>query len=313
MPANTLLPGGVVAMTGETADRLIDRGEGDAALLYLALLRGESGEGARRALKWTAERLTAANSVLVQMGLANSEAAEEKTETRPILDEPPEYTATDLARELEGSSSFAMLVPEVERRLGKILSTSDLKTLYLIYDYYALPAEVIMILVNWCIEEMERKYGKGRRPRLPQIKKEAERWREKGVDTAEAAEEFLKGQAYLRTREGHLLPLLGIIGRSAIEKEREYLSAWVDMRFDDESIQLACEKTIMKKQSLNWAYMNSILKRWHEKGLHTVAQIQAGDSERKRVQVEEKKAEATDVLRQDAAWLQKFIAEQGER
>jgi len=29
---------------------------------------------------------------------------------------------------------------------------------------------------------------------------------------------------------------------------------------------------------MDWRYMNGILRRWHEKGLHTVAQIQAGDS-----------------------------------
>ena len=33
----------------------------------------------------------------------------------------------------------------------------------------------------------------------------------------------------------------------------------------------------MKKQSLDWSYMNGILRRWHEKGLHTLAAIQAGD------------------------------------
>ncbi|MFR4561730.1 MAG: DnaD domain protein [Flavonifractor plautii] len=33
----------------------------------------------------------------------------------------------------------------------------------------------------------------------------------------------------------------------------------------------------MKKQSMDWSYMNGILRRWHEKGLHTLAAIQAGD------------------------------------
>ena len=37
--ANTLLPGEVLAMTGQAADRLLKLGDGDAALLYLHLLR----------------------------------------------------------------------------------------------------------------------------------------------------------------------------------------------------------------------------------------------------------------------------------
>ncbi|MBP1736492.1 MAG: replication protein dnaD [Oscillospiraceae bacterium] len=313
MPANTCLPGGIVAMTAEAADRLIKHGAGDAALLYLALLRGENREGTRKLLRWTAERLDAAGDALTRLELISGEAAPEPPPSRPALEEPPEYTSADLARELEGTSPFAMLVPEVERRLGKFLSPADLKTLYLIYDYYALPAEVVMILVSWCVEETERKYGEGRRPRLPQIKKEAERWREKGVDSAEAAEEYLKRQAFLRTREGSLLPVLQITGRPPIDRERDYLASWVEMGFGDDAVRLAYERTIMKKQSLNWSYMNSILKRWHEKGLHTVAQVEAGDSERKRAQDVEKQASTASALRQDADWLEQFMRNQEAR
>ena len=40
----------------------------------------------------------------------------------------------------------------------------------------------------------------------------------------------------------------------------------------------------MKKQSMDWSYMNGILRRWHEKGLHTLAAIQAGDRDPRPVQ-----------------------------
>ena len=40
---------------------------------------------------------------------------------------------------------------------------------------------------------------------------------------------------------------------------------------------MAYEKTVLKKRSMDWGYMNGILRRWHEKGLHTAAAIQAGD------------------------------------
>lgn len=53
------------------------------------------------------------------------------------------------------------------------------------------------------------------------------------------------------------------------------------MGFDNEALRLAYEKTVMKKQSMDWGYMNGILRRWHEKGLHTVAAIQAGDGLRR--------------------------------
>jgi DnaD/phage-associated family protein len=114
------------------------------------------------------------------------------------------------------------------------------------------------------------------------IKKTAYAWRRMGVDTAEAAEEYLKKQTRLQARERELLPLLDITGRPPVAKEREYLDAWVEMGFPNDAIRLAYERTVLKKQTLNWPYMNSILKSWHNKGLHTLAEIQAGDSDRRR-------------------------------
>lgn len=282
MAGEILLPGAVLSLTAQAAERLVAAADPDAALLYLHLLsRGGvyDAAGAAKALRWGPDRTHAAFTSLVGLGLASPSQETAAPAVPPEPDEPPEYSAADIARELEdGKSPFPALVGEVQRRLGKILSTADLKLLYTLYDYLALPAEVVLLLVNWCCEETERKYGPGRKPRMSQIRKEGFVWRRLGVDTAEAAEEHLKRQAVLRDRESALLPLLGVTGRSAVEGERQYLSAWLDMGFGEEAVALAYERTVLKKQSMNWPYMNSILRSWHQKGLHTVEEIRAGDS-----------------------------------
>ena len=56
------------------------------------------------------------------------------------------------------------------------------------------------------------------------------------------------------------------------------------MGFDNEALRAAYERTVMKKQSMDWSYMNGILRRWHEKGLHTLAAIQSGDRDPRPVQ-----------------------------
>ena len=48
--------------------------------------------------------------------------------------------------------------------------------------------------------------------------------------------------------------------------------------FDDEAIAMAYERTCINTGTLKWPYMNSILKRWHDAGLHTADQVRAGDS-----------------------------------
>ena len=321
MAANLFLPGGVVAMPAEAADRLIASGSGDAALLYLYLLRkngAASLEEAGNALRWDGARLTTAWDVLSGKGLAP--AMPQAAPTKPLQAEPPEYTAEDIARELDDQNSpFPALVGEVQRRLGKILSTVELKTLYTIYDFLALPAEVICLLVSWCVEEMERKYGPGRMPKMPQIRKEAFVWHRLGVDTAEAADAYIKRQAELRTREGQVLSLLGITGRPAVDGERKYIAAWTDMGFGDEVIRMAYERTVLKKQTMSWPYMNSILRSWHQKGLHTPAEIETGDAAPMRPQGPAPNAPApagpgadrdAGHMTGDIQWMKDFLARQ---
>ena len=114
-----------------------------------------------------------------------------------------------------------------------------------------------------------------------QIRKEAFVWHRLGVDTPEAADAHVRTLSALRDREKSILPRLGIAGRLPVEAERKYISSWVEMGFDDDAIALAYERTVLKKGSLVWPYMNSILKSWHQKGLHTLQQIKEGDSARK--------------------------------
>lgn len=102
--AELLLPGDILSMTARAADRLMGAGNGDAALLYLWLLRRGGRlepEAARRALKWDVPRLEAALSALVGLGLGGRHGR--AGGPRPMEPEgPPEYTAADITRELGG-------------------------------------------------------------------------------------------------------------------------------------------------------------------------------------------------------------------
>ncbi|MCI8914040.1 MAG: DnaD domain protein [Lawsonibacter sp.] len=275
----TFLPGEVLAMSAQAADRLLKLDSGDAALVYLCLLRHGSAKG----LKWTDTRLQAALDQLRKQGMAPAELPAPE----PVVEEapPPDYSTQDIAQALEDqSSTFPALAGEVERRLGKRLSSSDLKSLYTLYDHLALPAEVILMLVGWCIEEVSRKYGPGRRPFLSQIRKEGFAWARRGVDTMERAEDHIARLTRLHSREAEVLRLLDISPRPLVQREKDYIAVWDEMGFDDESIRMAYERTVLKKQSMDWGYMNGILRRWHEKGLHTAAAVRTGDRDPRPVQ-----------------------------
>ena len=240
--AETFLPGQVLAITAQAADRLLRLDSGDAALVYLHLLR----HGGLTGLKWTDARLQGALEGLRAQGLAPNEpiqAPEPPVQETP----PPDYSTEDITQALaDGASLFPALVDEVERRLGKRLSAADLKSLYTLYDHLALPAEVILMLVGWCVEEMERKYGPGRRPFLSQIKREGFVWARRGVDTMERAEEYITRLTRLRSREAEVLRLLDISPRPLVEREKTYIAAWDEMGFDNEALRMAYERTVLK-------------------------------------------------------------------
>ena len=276
-----LLPNSILSLSGETADRLLSLGDPDTALVYLHLLR----RGDARGLDWPAARLQGALDKLAACKLIAPARAAAPAAAPEVEEQPPEYTTEDIAAALGSGSSFSALADEVERRLGKKLTTPDLKALYTIYDHLAMPAEVILLLVGWCTMELERKYGPGRKPFLSQIRREAFHWSREGVDTAERAEEHLQRLLHLRSREGEIIRLLDLPQRPLVDRERKYIEGWLDMGFDNEALRLAYEKTVMgtTSKSMDWRYMNGILRRWHEKGLHTVTQVQAGDSTPRRI------------------------------
>lgn len=294
--AQPLLPGSILAMTDQAVGLLLNADDGDAALLYLFLLRRDHPGWPN----WSAERLDRALAQLHKLGLA----PEETPAPDPVPAElpPPEYSQSEINQALEDrSTTFPSLADEVERQLGRKLSANDLKILFTLYDHLALPAEVILLLVGWCSEEMARKYGPGRKPFLSQIRKEGFAWARRGVDTIERAEAHIQRLTRLRTREAEVLALLDIAPRPLVEREKTYIAAWDDMGFDDGALRLAFERTILKKQSMDWSYMNGILRRWHQKGLHTPEAIQAGDHDPRPLQTGKRPATSNSLSDPDRA------------
>ena len=66
-------------------------------------------------------------------------------------------------------------------------------------------------------------------------------------------------------------------GRSLTAAEERYAQSWLDMGFEEEALSIAYERTCLNTGGLNWNYMNRILTRWHEQGLHTAEAVRTGD------------------------------------
>ena len=259
-----------VTLKSEEVRKLLSCGCPDAVVLYLYRRSGEPLETALDALHFTVPRMVGATDCLRQLGLWEPAGRPEIQPERPV------YTEADIERAIrESKGEFSKLVGEAQRRLGRTLSTEELKTLLSFTDYLRLPTEVVGLLLSYCVERSRRRGV--RAPSMRTIEKEAYRWADEAIDTLETACYYVQQQLQIHTRVSQLRLLMQIDQRRLTSTEEQYLISWVKMGFPDESIRMAYERTCLNTGGLKWNYMNSILKSWNGKGLHTPAEILAGD------------------------------------
>ena len=260
-----------ITLRQDEVHRLLASGSGAAALVHLYLACGNGPEDAGAALGLSQTQVDTALALLRQLGLWQDPPAH----VRPYL-EPPRYTEADVTASLDHEAEFRLLVGEVQRTLGRVLTTEELKILLSLRNYLNLPNEVISVLVCHCKERLRQK-GSNRNPSLRTIEKEAYAWAEHGVTTLEEAVAFLQAQNARASRMAQLQQLLQLSGRNLTQAEERYASAWLDMGFDREALTMAYEKTCLNTGGLKWPYMNKILTSWHKQGLHTGQQVRGGD------------------------------------
>ena len=177
---------------------------------------------------------------------------------------------------MDKDPNLRRLYGEVQRRLGRTLTTEELKILLSFVRYLGLPEDVICVLVSFC-QERARQRGSLRNPALRTIEKEAYAWAEQGIDTMEAAAAFIHRQNILSSRMAGLMRLLQIHGRNLTAAEEKYARGWLDLGFDEEMLRMAYERTCLNTGGLSWAYMHKILLRWKEAGYKTAADVNNGD------------------------------------
>ena len=260
-----------ITISQSDVKKLLSAASPDAALLYIFLNSGNRPEEAVAQLRLTDSRYGCAAATLRQLGLWPEERP-----SHIAPGERPSYTETDVLDAMERDLSFRGLYGEIQRLLGRSLNTEELKIVLGFVRYLGLSAEVITVLVCYC-KDRARQRGSFRNPSLRTIEKEAYAWAERGIDTVEEAAAFIQAQNVRNSRLYRLMNILQIRGRSLTAAEERYAQSWLDMGFQEEAFNVAYERTCLNTGGLNWNYMNRILTRWHEAGLHSVEEIQSGD------------------------------------
>lgn len=270
----------------QAADRLIAAHDGDVALLYLYIMRrgGCDMEKAAMELCRTMQEISSAYEKLERMGLSvplSCPPSEKPGTPLPPAEELPQYSAQDIIRRSRSDSGFSAVIAEAEQVMGHTLSSSDLTKLLGIYDYLALPAEVIMVLLHHCAEENHARFGSSRRLSMRTVEKQAYVWANNEILSLEQAEEYIRSRREENESISRIKELLQIRGRELSATELKYVRSWLEMGFSDELLSIAFDKTLTYTGSLKWNYMNKILLTWKQKGYTSPQDIAEKDGRTK--------------------------------
>lgn len=205
------------------------------------------------------------NTEIENNPIVNEEKTEQKhrfTVTRP---QKPDYVFT--SQRLAVDEELAFLVNEAQAAFGKTLANSDISTLLMLKDTCGLPLDVILMLIHYCIS-----IGKGN---MRTVEKIGIGWADDGIYTVEAAENKIRQIKLTNKNFAIVSSAFGLsnVG-SPTKKQLEFGDKWVgEWKFSPEMIREAYERCVDTKGSLNYKYIDGILKRWHANGIRNTNDI----------------------------------------
>ena len=165
--------------------------------------------------------------------------------------------------------AFRDIMGQAEAYFNRELAQSDVNMLIYIFDELKLPVDVIEYLLEHCAT-----IGK---TKASYVEKVAIDWYGKGFKDREEAKTYTDSFNSLYRR---IFKELGIANRVVpTPSEIQFIKVWQsEFGFDEEMIAAACSRAIISRpNSASFAYVNTILDRWHKEGIKTPKDVEISD------------------------------------
>ncbi len=205
-----------------------------------------------------------------------AEKKEEKPQHREAKVTPPDLSPAAVNEELRNNPALTELMRESEVVMGKSLSHVMKVSIIHMNQFYGLPAEVVMTMLQYYKTEKE----KGKSINMSYLMKMAQNWSEEGIDSLQAAEEKLRDLERSDTLWNEIITLSGLRFRPPSQKQRAMVEGWAK-DFSMEMIALACDVMKEHADKPGLPYVDSVLKNWKKKGYQTPQQVEQGEAAHK--------------------------------
>ena len=163
------------------------------------------------------------------------------------------YTKSDFTTAMRGNEKIKQLFTLSSQLLNKTLSTNDMNTIYMFYDYLKFSPEVIFSLLEYCVS-----IGKSN---MRYIEKVALSWADAEINTPAKANSFIKSKNKENAMFNKFKSMFKIVGRDFTDSEAELIKTWVNTyKLTDDEILSAYEITVMNTGKIALKYMDSVIK-----------------------------------------------------
>ena len=199
---------------------------------------------------------------------ATEPVKEEKAEPKKVAELPISRPSHEqIAVRCSECEELRLLFNEAQNILGKTIGYEGQSILIMLHDSYGLPAEVILMLLEYALSK-----GKTGYKYIATVGKE---WSEKEIDTIELAEEYISEQNEADGLWRRFCELTGVKNPKPTAKQRRFLKIWSkEFSFSCEMICLAYEICVDNTGKMSLEYMNRVLKNWHDKGVKSPSDAQ---------------------------------------
>lgn len=195
-------------------------------------------------------------------------AAEEKavpaakeTTFSPSTTDFPKPTMEQIAARIREDKTVRSLFAETQCILGRTIGLDMQTTLLTLFDTYGLQKEIILTLVQYLSE-----HGRGATANILRVGKI---WAQREINTLDAANEYIQNDTQVNRLFAEFRAATGISNPRPTQKQSDYLLAWTEMGMPMELLLKAYEETVERTGKLSFAYMDKILKNWHNDGIQT--------------------------------------------
>ncbi len=260
------------------------RSGGKATSSSIAKALGQTASDIDELMEFWLEEGILSNGKAEPKKQAEPAPAPEKVEVKKQTLSVPSLTPKDIVDAMRDNEGIEFLLNEAQRVLGRTISHAEQEMLVNMVNYYGLPAEVIMMILEFYRAEKQR----GKSIGISYINQMAKNWADEGIDSVAKAEEKLMDIERSDRLWIEVVAITGIRHRRPTQKQRDMVKRW----FEDFDITMVTAAADMMKENISepkLSYMDAIIKKWKKNGILTPAQLQAYQEEFEKIKSQKSK------------------------